>query len=102
MRTPYSNSNSVQPYTEQQKAELAQWPVLRPYIHSRKRINIEDGTPTHGTFDIEDTSVREVWICGHLTTTVSTIWLNSERINELPEELQKPWGSYPPIPQRKK
>lgn len=102
MQAPRSDCVSQQIYTEQQQEELATWPVLRPYIQGRKRYNLEDGNPTHGTFDNEDTIAREVWICGHLTTTITTLWLKSDRVKELSEELQKPWGHYPPLPQRKK
>lgn len=89
-------------YTEEQKRELVMWPVLKPYIQGRKRYNLDDGQPTHGTYDNEATLAREVWICGHHTTTITTLWLASDRLSELPEELQKTWGSYPPLPERKK
>lgn len=90
------------PLTKEQEEELAMWPVLRPYIRCRKRFNLLDGRPTHGTFDNENTDAREVWVAGHLTQTITILWLNSARVNELPEELQKTWGSYPPLPERKK
>lgn len=45
---------------------------------------------------------REVWIAGHQVQTIQKMWLTSQRVKELAEDLQKPWGQYPPLPEKKK
>lgn len=81
---------------------MARWPVIAPYINSRKRINDYDSQATHGIYDDDSIKCRVVYVSGYLIATISKMWLESERVKELSEEQQKPWGAYPPLPTKKK
>lgn len=69
-----------------------------------KRYN-EDGSLTNGVFDDVKTSCREHFVDGTLKHTIARLWIetdNEEHLARLEDWMKKPWGTYPPLPPKKK
>ena len=51
-----------------------------------------------GTYDYHEYLVRYVIRDGNATTVMSKMWVDGGPMDDIAEELQQPWGSFPDFP----
>lgn len=51
-----------------------------------------------GTYDYTGYWIRYVIVDGMPTTTITMMWVNQGGPADVPEELKRPWGSFPDMP----
>lgn len=69
-----------------------------------ERIN-ENGELTDGIFDDINMEIRQKYVRGKVTHTISKMWIeskNPEHLSRLDDWMKLPWTSYPDLPPKQK